>query len=93
MVQVSERADQKKIDGRWKNWGLLQVLCPGGRHLGILVHPNEVPAEYKGHKYVFHSPVVFLVKVERGGDCTGGKSICDRLQHTKDKAYFMIPVL
>ncbi len=72
--------------------GLPQVLCPGGaEHLGILVSPNEVPEEYKDHKYVFHSPVVFVPRLNVEEIQRVADDICQRLQHTKDKAYFMIP--
>lgn len=72
--------------------GLPQVLCPGGaEHLGILVAANEVPEAYKAHDYVFHSPVVFVPRLNAEEIVRVAKSICDRLQHTKDKAYFMIP--
>lgn len=72
--------------------GLPQVLCPGGaEHLGILVHPNEVPDAYKNHKYVFHSPVVFVPRLNSEEIVRVAADICQRLQHTKDKAYFMIP--
>ena len=72
--------------------GLPQVLCPGGaEHLGILVPPNEVPEEYKNHKIVFHSPVVFVPRLNEEEIVRVAKDICQRLQHTKDKAYFMIP--
>ena len=44
--------------------GIPQVLCPGGsEHLGILVEPNVVPDEWKDHDYVFHSPVVFVPRL------------------------------
>ncbi len=73
--------------------GLPQVLCPGGaEHLGILVPPNEVPEEYKDHKIVFHSPVVFVPRLNAEEIVRVAKDICDRLQHTKDKAYFMLPL-
>lgn len=73
---------------------LPQVLCPGGaEHLGILVHPNEVPEAYKHHKYVFHSPVVFVPRLNSEEIILVARDICQRLQHTKNKAYFMIPRL
>ena len=73
--------------------GLPQVLCPGGaEHLGILVSPNEVPEEYKNHDYVFHSPVVFVPRLNAEEIVQVAESICFRLQSTKDKAYFMIPL-
>lgn len=72
--------------------GLPQVLCPGGaEHLGILVPPNEVPDEYKNHDYVFHSPVVFIPRLNSEEIVRVAKSICDRLQTTTGNAYFMIP--
>ncbi|MBK8504012.1 MAG: Tm-1-like ATP-binding domain-containing protein [Saprospiraceae bacterium] len=73
--------------------GLPQVLCPGGaEHLGIFVPAHHVPDEFKDHKYVFHSPVIFVPRlnveeIERVAD-----DICKRLQYTKDKAYFMFPL-
>ena len=72
--------------------GLPQVLCPGGaEHLGILVPPNEVPAEFKDHDYVFHSPVVFVPRLNVDEIVRVAQSICERLKHTSDKAYFLIP--
>ena len=72
--------------------GLPQVLCLGGaEHLGILVPPNEVPAEWKNHQIVFHSPVVFVPRLNAKEIVRVADDICQRLQHTTDKAYFMIP--
>ncbi len=72
--------------------GLPQVLCPGGaEHLGILVPPNEVPEEFKNHQIVFHSPVVFVPRLNETEILRVADSIIERLQHTKHKAYFMIP--
>ncbi len=74
--------------------GLPQVLCPGGaEHLGILVPPNEVPEAYKNHKIVFHSPVVFVPRLNVEEIQRVADDICQRLQHTKNKAYFMLPKL
>jgi len=72
--------------------GIPQVLCPGGaEHLGILVPPNKVPDQYKDHDYVFHSPVVFVPRLNAGEIVRVAADICKRLQHTKGNAYFMIP--
>lgn len=72
--------------------GLPQVLVPGGaEHLGILVPPNEVPEEWKDHQIVFHSPVVFVPRLNEEEIIKVADSIIDRLQHTRDKAYFMLP--
>lgn len=73
--------------------GLPQVLCPGGaEHLGILVPPNEIPEEFKDHKIVFHSPVVFVPRLNASEIVRVAEDICQRLQHTKNKAYFMLPL-
>lgn len=73
--------------------GIPQVLCPGGaEHLGILVPHNEVPEEFKDHQIVFHSPVVFVPRLNAEEIVRVAKSICDRLQHTTNKAYFMFPL-
>ena len=72
--------------------GLPQVLCPGGaEHLGILVAPNVVPEEYADHDYVFHSPVVFVPRLQAHEIVKVAESICQRLATTKGKACFMIP--
>jgi uncharacterized protein (UPF0261 family) len=72
--------------------GIPQVLCPGGaEHLGILVPPNKVPDKYQDHDYVFHSPVVFVPRLNAKEIVRVAAEICKRLQHTKGNAYFMIP--
>ena len=72
--------------------GLPQVLVPGGaEHLGILVPPNEIPDEWKDHKIVFHSPVVFVPRLNAHEIVKVADSIIERLQHTNKKAYFMLP--
>jgi uncharacterized protein (UPF0261 family) len=73
--------------------GLPQVLCPGGaEHLGIFVPAHHVPEEFKDHKYVFHSPVIFVPRLNVEEIEKVADDICKRLQYTKDKAYFMFPL-
>lgn len=72
--------------------GLPQVLCPGGaEHLGILVPENTVPEAYASHKHVFHSPIVFVPRLNKQEMAMVADSICARLKHTKNKAYFLLP--
>ena len=72
--------------------GLPQVLVPGGaEHLGILVDHNVVPEAYKNHKYVFHSPAVFVPRLNAEEMVMVADDICQRLQHTSGKAVFMLP--
>ncbi|PCE64654.1 Tm-1-like ATP-binding domain-containing protein [Sediminicola luteus] len=73
--------------------GLPQVLCPGGaEHLGILVPENEVPEAYTDHDHVFHSPIVFVPRLNAQEMEQVADSICERLQHTQGNAYFLLPL-
>ena len=74
--------------------GLPQVICPGGsEHLGILVHePNHVPEEYKNHQITFHSPVVFVPRLNVEEQRRVAQCIGERLQHSKDKTVFLMPL-
>jgi uncharacterized protein (UPF0261 family) len=73
--------------------GLPQVICPGGaEHLGILVDPpNTVPPRYRDHRYVFHSPVVFVPRLRPDEMATVAQAIASRLQHTTGNAVMMLP--
>ncbi len=73
--------------------GLPQVLCPGGtEHLGILVEPNTVPAAWRDHAYVFHSPVVLAPRLNADEFVRVAKEIGKRLHHTLGKAVMMLPL-
>ena len=73
--------------------GLPQVLCPGGaEHLGILVEEHVVPEAFKNHKQVFHSPVIFVPRLNSDEMIRVADDILKRLQYTKNRAYFMFPL-
>lgn len=73
--------------------GIPQVLCPGGsEHLGILVDANEVPERWKDHTYVFHSPVVFVPRLNSEEFVSVAVDIGKRLQNTTSKAVMMLPM-
>lgn len=73
--------------------GLPQVLCPGGaEHLGILVEEHVVPEAYKDHKQVFHSPVIFVPRLNSDEMIRVADEIISRLQYTRGRAYFMLPL-
>jgi uncharacterized protein (UPF0261 family) len=73
--------------------GLPQVICPGGaEHLGIFVEANVVPAKYRDHRHVFHSPVIFVPRLNREEIVRVAEEICRRLQSTSGRAVFMIPL-
>ncbi|MCA6078348.1 Tm-1-like ATP-binding domain-containing protein [Fulvivirga sedimenti] len=73
--------------------GIPQVLCPGGaEHLGILVEEHEIPEAFRDHKQVFHSPVIFVPRLNSEEMIRVADDILKRLQYTKNKAYFMFPL-
>jgi uncharacterized protein (UPF0261 family) len=74
--------------------GLPQVVCPGGsEHLGILVNePNHVPEEYKDHQITFHSPVIFVPRLEADEQARVAATIGDRLKHSTKDTLFLMPL-
>jgi len=73
--------------------GLPQVICPGGaEHLGLFVEANTVPDEYKDHLHVFHSPVIFVPRLDRDEFVKVANEMCTRLQSTKGSAVMMLPL-
>jgi uncharacterized protein (UPF0261 family) len=73
--------------------GLPQVICPGGaEHLGLFVEANVVPEKYRNHQHVFHSPVIFVPRLNRQELVQVAEEICKRLQSTEGRAVFMLPL-
>jgi len=73
--------------------GLPQVICPGGaEHLGLFVEPNVIPEEYRDRAHVFHSPVVFVPRLNAEEIVQVAEEICRRLQSTVGQAVFMLPL-
>ena len=74
--------------------GLPQVICPGGsEHLGILVdEPNQVPAGYEDHKVTWHSPFIFVPRLNQQEQHKIAVNIAGRLEHSKTNAVFMMPL-
>lgn len=74
--------------------GLPQVICPGGsEHLGILVDvPNQVPAGWKDHQVTWHSPYVFVPRLDEERQDRVAEEIGKRLQHTTQDCTFLMPL-
>ncbi len=73
--------------------GIPQVLCPGGaEHLGLFVEPNVVPDAYRDHLHVFHSPVIFVPRLDRKEGVRVAEEICRRLEGTRGDAAFLLPL-
>lgn len=73
--------------------GLPQVLCPGGsEHLGILVPAHQVPERWARSTHVFHSPVVFVPRLNAEEYSSVAREIAKRLEHTRGRAVLMLPL-
>ncbi len=74
--------------------GLPQVICPGGsEHLGILVsEPNKVPDGWDDHQIVWHSPFVFVPRLNADQQARVAEAIGERLEHTTGNAVFLMPL-
>lgn len=73
---------------------LPQVVCPGGsEHLGILVDvANQVPAGWKDHQVVWHSPHVFVPRLNAEQQDRVAAEIGKRLAHTSGNCTFLMPL-
>jgi uncharacterized protein (UPF0261 family) len=74
--------------------GVPQVLCPGGtEHIGLfLSEPHKLPEKYAGHQNTFHSPIIAAPRLEVAELAQVAREIGKRLQHTRGKAVFMLPL-
>ena len=73
--------------------GIPQVICPAGvEHIGlILSEPHKGPKEHLHRKYYYHSPIIFVYRLDKDEMIVTAKEVVDRLKYTKDEAIFMIP--
>ena len=70
-----------------------QVLVPvGSEHLGILTDPNVTPPGYEDHQDTWHSPVIYVPRVNEEEQGKIAADIGKRLQHTKGNAVFLYPL-
>jgi uncharacterized protein (UPF0261 family) len=74
--------------------GLPQVVCPGGsEHLGLLVsEPNKVPPGWEDHQITWHTPYVFVPRLNAEEQAKVANTIGERLQHSKSKTLFLMPL-
>lgn len=74
--------------------GIPQVICPGGsEHLGILVsEPNQVPEGYENHQITWHSPYVFVPRLNAEEQTRVAEAIADRLQYSGENTLFLMPL-
>lgn len=73
--------------------GIPQVLVPGGsEHLGILTDPNQTPAGYENHQDTWHSPVIYVPRINAEEQGKVAQEIGKRLSHTTGNAVFLYPL-
>ncbi len=74
--------------------GLPQVIVPGGsEHLGILVNePSKVPAGYENHQITWHSPYVFVPRLNAEEQDRVAQSIGEKLAHSTKDTLFIMPL-
>ncbi|NQU10172.1 Tm-1-like ATP-binding domain-containing protein [bacterium] len=71
--------------------GLPQVLAPGAIEVLVFNEPETVPEKFRGRPLIRHSPQITDLRLNRDEMAELGREVARRLQHTKGKAYFMIP--
>ena len=74
--------------------GLPQVIVPGGsEHLGILVNePNKIPTGYENHQITWHSPYVFVPRLNAEEQGRVAKVIGEKLSHSTKDTLFLMPL-
>ena len=74
--------------------GLPQVVVPGGsEHLGILVNePNKIPTGYENHQITWHSPYVFVPRLNAEEQGRVAKVIVEKLSHSTKDTLFLMPL-
>ncbi len=74
--------------------GLPQVIVPGGsEHLGIMVkEPNRVPEGWEDHLITWHSPVIFVPRLNEAEQDRVAKNIGDKLAHATGNTVFLMPL-
>ena len=74
--------------------GIPQVICPGGsEHLGILVNePSQIPDGYENHQITWHSPYIFVPRLNADEQARVAACIGERLQHSSQNTLFLMPL-
>ena len=74
--------------------GLPQVICPGGsEHLGMLVsEPSKVPDGWEDHLITWHTPYVFVPRLNAEEQGRVAKAIGEKLTHSTKDTLFLMPL-
>jgi uncharacterized protein (UPF0261 family) len=71
--------------------GLPQVVCPGAIEVLVFNEPETVPLPYRNRTLLRHSPQITDVRLNKAEMAEVGKEVAKRLQHTRGKAFFLVP--
>ena len=71
--------------------GLPQVVCPGAIEVLVFNEPETVPLPYRTRTLLRHSPQITDVRLNKAEMAEVGKEVAKRLQHTRGKAFFLVP--
>lgn len=71
--------------------GLPQVLCPGAIEVLVYNEPETVPPPFNTRTLIRHSPKITDVRLNADEMARVGQEVAQRLCHTTDEAYFLIP--
>ena len=71
--------------------GLPQVLAPGAIEVLVFNEPETVPPPFDTRTLIRHSPQITDVRLNADEMAQVGVEVANRLRHTKEEAYFMIP--
>jgi uncharacterized protein (UPF0261 family) len=71
--------------------GLPQVICPGAIEVLVFNEPETVPLPYRNRTLLRHSPQITDVRLNRDEMAEVGREVARRLQHTRQKALFLVP--
>ncbi len=97
-IEVSNHMYDALLDGGEERltWagklGIPQVLAPGAIEVLVFNEPETVPEKYQNRTLIRHSPMITDVRLDAEELTEVAKVVSSRLQHTRDKAYFMIPM-
>jgi uncharacterized protein (UPF0261 family) len=96
-IEVSNHMHGALLDGGTERltWagklGIPQVLAPGALEVLVFNEPETVPERFQDRTLIRHSPMITDVRLNSEEMAEVAMEVSRRLQHTKDKAYFIIP--
>jgi len=69
-----------------------QVICPGAIEVLVFNEPETVPEKYHDRNFIRHSPKITDLRLNKDEMIQVAMEVANRLSHTKDDAFFLIPL-